>query len=293
MSSIRQIKQRARSSARRLRRRIPVSPKSRHLETDLAVASRELASVRKQLKRTKKVLASIRAASALGIVAVNGEVRPQVASVIERVRSEHLTYLREQSLRELATVVDAIENDGLEGQIIETGTARGGSAIVLATAKSPARPMRVYDVFGMIPPPTDRDGEDVHERYQKIVEGGARGVGGDIYYGYRDDLYSEVTESFGRMGVPTADHEVVLVRGLFEDTLQVDGPVALAHLDGDWYESTMTCLSRIAPKLVVGGRIVLDDYHAWSGCRQAVDEYFAGRPGYRFEMRSKLHVVRA
>jgi hypothetical protein len=28
---------------------------------------------------------------------------------------------------------------------------------------------------------------------------------------------------------------------------------------------------------VPGGRIVLDDYYKWSGCRAAVDEYFAGR----------------
>jgi O-methyltransferase len=86
---------------------------------------------------------------------------------------------------------------------------------------------------------------------------------------------------------------VELVRGLFEDTLDLDEPVAFAHLDGDWYESTMTCLERIAPLLAPGGRIVLDDYYHWSGCRTAVDEYFAGRDGYRFEERARLHVVRA
>jgi asparagine synthase (glutamine-hydrolysing) len=37
---------------------------------------------------------------------------------------------------------------------------------------------------------------------------------------------------------------------------------------------------------------VLDDYDKWSGCRRAVDEYFAGREGFRLEHRTKLHVVR-
>jgi hypothetical protein len=74
--------------------------------------------------------------------------------------------------------------------------------------------------------------------------------------------------------------------------MQLEEPVALAHLDGDWYESTRTCLTRIAPRLVPGGRIVLDDYDKWSGCRAAVDEYFAGRDGFRFERRSRLHVIR-
>ena len=49
--------------------------------------------------------------------------------------------------------------------------------------------MKVYDVFGMIPPPGEHDGADVHERYAKIAAGDARGVGGETYYGYRDDLY--------------------------------------------------------------------------------------------------------
>ena len=54
----------------------------------------------------------------------------------------------------------------------------------------------------------------------------------------------------------------------------------------------MTCLERLAPLLVPGGRLVLDDYYAWSGCRTAVDEYFAGRSGYHVERRAKVHVVR-
>jgi asparagine synthase (glutamine-hydrolysing) len=54
----------------------------------------------------------------------------------------------------------------------------------------------------------------------------------------------------------------------------------------------MTCLERLAPLLVVGGRLVLDDYYAWSGCRTAVDEYFANRAGFHIERRRKLHVVR-
>ena len=73
--------------------------------------------------------------------------------------------------------------------MIEAGTARGGSAIVMAAAKAPDRPMKVYDVFGMIPPPTEHDGADVHGRYAKIAGGEAKGVGGETYYGYRDDLY--------------------------------------------------------------------------------------------------------
>ena len=215
-----------------------------------------------------------------------------VLATVEKVSREHLSYLGRADLAMLARLVVTLEQEGRPGLVVEAGTARGGSAIVMAAAKARERPMKVYDVFGMIPPPSQEDGEDVHRRYRTIAEGASKGVGGELYYGYRDDLYTEVRESFARCGVPVAEHRVDLVRGLFQDTIDLDEPVALAHLDGDWYASTLTCLERLAPLLVPGGRLVLDDYHAWSGCRRAVDEYFTGRPGYRLERRAKLHVVR-
>ena len=220
------------------------------------------------------------------------ELSDHVTKVIAGVRQESLTYLSQGNLGALASVAMEADRASRPGLIIEAGTALGGSAIVLAAAKSPERPMKVYDVFGMIPEPGESDGPDVHKRYEQIKGGGAKGVGGETYYGYREDLLQEVTESFTRHGVPLAENNVELVKGLFQDTIDLDEPVAFAHLDGDWYESTMVCLERIAPLLLPGGRIVLDDYHAWSGCRTAVDEYFAGRAGFRLERRAKVHVVR-
>jgi hypothetical protein len=264
------LRRRPRSAARRLRRAI-----ARWAAPELEA---ELRASRRRLRRARAQLDS-------GLPA-------HVERTIERARAEHLTYLKPRNLRELAAVVLEIERAGRPGLIIEAGTARGGSAIVLAAAKAVERPMKVYDVFGMIPPPGERDGADVHARYETIASGAAKGVGGDTYYGYRDELYREVTESFSRLGVPVGEHNVELIQGLFEDTIELAEPVALAHLDGDWYESTMTCLTRIAPLLVPGGRLVLDDYGKWSGCRAAVDEYFAGRDGFRLEQRAKLHVVR-
>ena len=42
-----------------------------------------------------------------------------------------------------------------------------------------------------------------------------------------------------------------------------------------------------------GGVLVIDDYDSWSGCRRAVDEYFADKKD-RFEWvtRARLHLVR-
>jgi len=257
-------------------------------EQELRRLRRRLRTSRRRLERARAELEIARRHPPLW----DAPLPPRVVEAIEAVRAEKLTYLKTGMLEDLAAGVLRLERDGVGGLVVEAGAARGGSAIVLAAAKSPDRPMKVYDVFGMIPPPSDRDGADVHRRYETISAGGAKGPGGETYYGYRDDLYHEVEASFARHGVPVQEHDVELVRGLFEDTIRLDEPVALAHLDGDWYESTMTCLTRIAPLLVSGGRIVLDDYYTWSGCRRAVDEYFAGREGFRFEHRTRLHVVR-
>ena len=185
-----------------------------------------------------------------------------------------------------------VDTSERSGSVVECGTALGGSAIVLASAKATTRPLKVYDLFGLIPPPTEDDGEKVLRRYEDVQNGKSKGIGGEVYYGYREDLLAEVTASFERFGLSIADNAVDLIPGNFSDTLKVDYPVALAHLDGDWYESTMTCLQEIWPHLVVGGRLILDDYFFWEGCRKAVDEFFDGRSDYEFVTKHRLHVVR-
>ena len=211
----------------------------------------------------------------------------------ERVLSERLTYLSRPKLLALIEVVDRLEAESIEGRIIEAGCALGGSAIVLAHTKDAARELFVYDVFGMIPPPGERDGEDVHERYETISSGNSRGLGDDTYYGYEENLFDKVAQNFTRHGVPVEDHNVHMVKGLFQDTIEVDSPVALAHIDGDWYDSVMTCLERIEPHLAVGGVLAIDDYYDWSGCRSAVDDYFADkRERFHFTDATPLHITR-
>ena len=76
-----------------------------------------------------------------------------------------------------------------------------------------------------------------------------------------------------------------LIKGLVQDTMRIDQPVAFAHVDVDWYEPVLTCLQRVFPKLVEGGSIILDDYHDWGGCRKATDEYIAS--WFRYEPTAK------
>lgn len=206
-------------------------------------------------------------------------VSAQDRMLIARIRAENLTYLSEKKLASLLTTARAIEAAGLPGTFMEAGCALGGSAILLASVKSDERPLEVYDVFGMIPAPTQDDTPDVHERYQIILRGESAGIGDDLYYGYQRDLYETVQRNFARFDIRLAQQSVSLVKGLVQDTLQPSDPIALAHIDVDWYEPVMTCLERIFPQLVVGGSIILDDYHDWGGCRKATDEFLRGVMG--------------
>jgi len=213
--------------------------------------------------------------------------------VVRAVRADALTFLGCEALSDLYRTVRRYERQRAPGILIEAGCAAGGSAIVIAAAKARERRFCVYDVFDMIPPPSDQDDGGEHARYEVIRSGRAKGLGDKKYYGYEEDLQAKVAANFEHYGLPVRERNVELIKGLFQDTLHVTEPVLLAHLDGDWYDSVMTCLTRIAPHLVPGGVFVIDDYFSWSGCRKAVDEYFADkRDRFDFVQRSRLHIVR-
>jgi asparagine synthase (glutamine-hydrolysing) len=226
-------------------------------------------------------------------VAAFSRRHPELGNVISEVRAKRLTYLAPKSLVDLAQSVLDAERRGLAGAVLEAGTALGGSAIVLGRSKKSARPMWVFDAFGMIPAPTDKDDAESHRRYAAIASSESTGISSDdLYYGYHHDLLSEVRRSFAEFGLASDADNITFVKGYYQETLSVDFPVALAHLDCDWYESVMVCLHQIDPYLVPGGRFVVDDYNSWAGCTAAVDEFFAERSDYEFVQKSRLHIVK-
>lgn len=214
-------------------------------------------------------------------------------AAVLRVKAEQLTYLAARDLLNLYQVAREVEEAQVAGLFIEAGCALGGSAIALGKAKSAKREFRLYDAFGMIPPPSDKDDADVHARYEEIKSGKSKGIGGDTYYGYTENLQQVVANNLTKHGLPPQENNIKLVKGYFEDTLYITEPVALAHIDCDWYASVMSCLFQIEPRLSSGGKLIFDDYYDWSGCRNAVDEYFSDKTGYAFDrVGRKLHVTK-
>lgn len=208
--------------------------------------------------------------------AARGWDRLNLSAVSRAVRRERLTYLTATKLRSLEDCIRGIDAEQVEGRCLELGVALGGSAIVIATLAHPRRFVG-YDVFAQIPAPGARDDAKSHERYQVIASGQSRGIGGDAYYGYEPELRNRVIRSFEQHGLKVDGDQIALVQGLFENTLQLEGkgPVALAHIDCDWYEPVKLAIERIYPVLSRGGYLVFDDYLDYGGCRRAVHEFLS------------------
>jgi hypothetical protein len=213
---------------------------------------------------------------------------------IKSIKAKKLSYLKEDALLAIKNQVERLEKEGVPGILLEAGCALGGSAILIGLNKNQSRELQVYDVFGMIPPPSTADGKDVTDRYEVIKSGESKGIDGGAYYGYEDELKKKVEKSFVDFGLVLNDYNISLRQGLFEDTMNFSGKIAFAHIDCDWYESVKTCLDRIMPHLSVGGTAIIDDYYIWSGCTTATDEFLEKNKG-KFstqKIAKKLHINR-
>ena len=210
-----------------------------------------------------------------------------LTSATREVVRQKLTYLTPTKLHRIHRALN--ETKQVEGDIIEFGVALGGSGVIFAQNLGDSRRFLGFDVFKMIPPPTsEKDDPESKDRYQLINSGASKGIGGDKYYGYRDNLFLEVKETFSRHGVPVDGQRIALYQGLFETTWPTVTVhrVSLVHIDCDWYDPVHYCLHAIADKMSEGGIVIIDDYNDWGGCRIAVDEFVAERKDFIFEMGS-------
>jgi O-methyltransferase len=218
---------------------------------------------------------------------------PVMSSIARRVKDAHLTYLNDEKLVRIEHAIEEVARSDVQGCFVECGVALGGSGIMIASLMPEGRAFHGYDVFGMIPPPaSEKDDEKSRARYETIRSGQSRGIGGEQYYGYIDNLYDRVVENFARFGQPVDGRRVSLYKGYFEDTLHPATDIAFAHIDCDWYDPVALCLQRIVPRLSAGAFLVFDDYNDYGGCRRAVDEFIEAGADVEIVARQPNFVVR-
>jgi O-methyltransferase len=168
-------------------------------------------------------------------------------------------------LDNLQFCIERILQDGVAGDLIETGVWRGGASIfmrgVLKAYGDTSRLVWAADSFQGLPKPQPGVWRD-DERGRLWEFGSTLAVS-----------LEQVRANFERYGL--LDEQVQFLPGWFHDTLPA-APIerlALMRLDGDMYESTMDALRALYSKLSIGGYCIIDDYYAQSGARQAVTEY--------------------
>jgi O-methyltransferase len=199
-----------------------------------------------------------------------------VAASIAFLRANGLTYCgRVGKLETMHRPVSQIEANAVPGIFIEAGVAMGGSACIIAKTKHRTRELHLFDVFDMLPPPSETDGPRAMEVYQYFRSGAVECLADVNYVAHAHDMLSFARKTMHQLGVDPDALNIHFVKGLYADTLHIDRPVAFAHIDCDWYDSVTLCIARIADHVSPGGVMLFDDYHSFEGCRRAVDAWLA------------------
>jgi O-methyltransferase len=174
-----------------------------------------------------------------------------------------LTMIGLARLNDLHSCVESAIAEGVEGDLIEAGTWRGGASILMrATLDSLGaddRTVWVADSFQGFPKP---DAESYPEDELNDLD----------MFDYLAVPLDEVRANFARFG---CERGVRFVPGFFEQTMPgLRGHRwSLVRLDGDTYESTWLALESLYPGLALGGHLIVDDYGAFEECRRAVDDF--------------------
>jgi O-methyltransferase len=159
---------------------------------------------------------------------------------------------------------------GVEGELVELGCNSGESSVLITKilqAQRSEKTLSIYDSFEGLPSLNSIDG--------KAYKKGGLATTEDV-----------VRFNFARYNLPLPS----IHKGWFSDTLPNGLPdkICFAYLDGDLYESILTSLVHVYPKMSPGAICLIDDYcdpeinpGGWNklpGVKKACDEYLADKP---------------
>lgn len=174
--------------------------------------------------------------------------------------------------------IEYVEENNIEGDIVECGVWKGGSimmaAIRLKQLGNMERQLFLFDTFEGMTQPTELD-KSLHGNYAADL----------MNVETRNDpnnkwCFSPIEEVKNNvLSTHYIKENIHFIKGKVENTLPHDSidKIALLRLDTDWYESTLHELETLYDKVVLGGIIIIDDYGHWSGSRKAVDEFISTR----------------
>lgn len=175
----------------------------------------------------------------------------------------------------LIRALDYVIKNEIEGDFVECGVWRGGSAMIMAKMLMDKNistiNLYLYDTFDGMSEPTEQDISFQGEKAKDLLNSRGKNEEDVIWaYATLEDVKQNV------LSTNISSDQVHFVKGKVEETIPqtIPNKISLLRLDTDWYESTYHELKYLFPKLVVGGVLIIDDYGHWEGARKAVDQYF-------------------
>lgn len=181
--------------------------------------------------------------------------------------SNGFTMIGMKRLENLHYCIERVLLEGVPGDFLEAGVWKGGATIFMSAVLRERgimdRRVWVADSFKGLPPPKPEYPADANDEHYRVPELAVS--------------RQTVEEGFRRFGLLSKN--VVFVEGWFNETLPACGveKLALLRLDGDMYESTITCLDALYDRVQTGGYIIVDDYGYIQSCRQAVHDFLDKR----------------
>ncbi|MBR2647733.1 MAG: class I SAM-dependent methyltransferase [Sediminibacterium sp.] len=194
--------------------------------------------------------------------------------IINKVRPYTMT--SSERLYGLIEAVKYIVKHNINGDFVECGVWKGGSAMAIAETLLSLgvtdRKIWLYDTFEGMTAPT-KDDIDILNRDagQQLTEQIAD-KNSSIVWAYSS--LEEVKANFAKTNYP--QNNIHFIKGDILQTVPSNAPaqIALLRLDTDWYESTAHEMTHLYPLLTQEGVLIIDDYGFWKGSKKAVDEYF-------------------
>jgi O-methyltransferase len=180
--------------------------------------------------------------------------------------------------RELEGVLAA----DVPGAIAEFGCYAGTASLFIRRLlderrESEAREFHVYDSFAGLPPKISAD----------------QSAGG---IAFAEGKLSVSKKEFLRQFRIAHLQPPIIHKGWFEELTDADVPeqIAFAFLDGDFYNSILTSLRLVWPRLSRGGTVLIDDYQRpeLPGPERAVQDFFREKPQPRIRMEQNIAIIK-
>ena len=173
----------------------------------------------------------------------------------------------------------------IPGDVVEFGCYAGTTSLFIrrllnqaeATKNTPVeRAFHVYDSFEGLPEKTPPD---------------ANAAGVDFEAGKLYVSKKEFLQVFKNAGLRPS----VIHKGWFNALQATDVPehIAFAFLDGDFYDSIISSLRLVYPRMSEGGIILIDDYkrETLPGVERAIADYFQKQPAIIRNLRAEANIA--